>query len=307
MNPEHRPACSGFALPLVLIVLALLTALSFGLTRLVAANADLLTISRHDWEEERRQRDTIEEVVFMLLVGSYDQQSIHHGGRQVRLDGAVTRLNGVDIRVQSWSGLYSMALLGDQRIDEVLAQLVDSVQAAKISAEIGDWMDTDDRQRFRGREAAGYARSRLSMRPRNAPLRSVEELPELPSVTPALYYGSDDSPGLRDLFLAGGEDNFDLGTAPEVLIGPVMGLSDNAAGELIEARNDGDWSKVRFLIDENRWVFNDHGPFYKGLGYRFEIMGDNNRVSRMQVELTPYAWESLYGFVDWQHPDIHHE
>ena len=302
-----RHTVNGFALPLVLIILALLTALSFGLTRLVSANMQLLQERKTEWAEELQLRDALEKAVHMLLVGKYDPTSVSIASASLPLNSVPTVINELTVRVQSWSGLYSLSLLGYQNTNAVFRQIMDSKSAQQLSAELGDWIDEDTRGRFRGGEGADYATRKMLQRPRNAPLRSIDELLELPSVTPDMMNGSGNTPGFRDLFLAGGEDNFDLGTAPDILVGPLLGLSGATAREVIEARKESDWSKVRFLIDENHWVFNDHSAFYKGQKYRLEFESKRGVTSRVQMKLTPYDPQGLYAIIDWQVPDYPYE
>lgn len=302
-----RHTVNGFALPLVLIILALLTALSFGLTRLVSANMQFLQERKTEWAEELQIRDALEKAIHMLLVGKYDPTSVSVDSASLPLNSAPAMINGLTVRVQSWSGLYSLSLLGHRNTNAVFRQMMDSKSAQRVSAELGDWIDEDTRGRFRGGEGADYATRKMLQRPRNAPLRSIDELLELPSVTPDMMNGSGNTPGFRDLFLAGGEDNFDLGTAPDILVGPLLGLSGATAREVIEARKESDWSKVRFLIDENHWVFNDHPAFYKGQKYRLEFESKRGVTSRVQMKLTPYDPQGLYAIIDWQVPDYPYE
>jgi len=306
MNTNRRTV-NGFALPLVLIILALLTALSFGLTRLVSANMQLLQERKTEWAEELQIRDALEEAIYLLLVGKYDPKSVNFDSASLPLNGAPVMINGLTVRVQSWSGLYSLSFLGYLNTNAVFRQMMDSKTAQRVSAELGDWIDEDTRGRFRGGEEADYASKKMLQRPRNAPLRSIDELLELPSVTPDMMNGGGNTPGFRDLFLAGGEDNFDLGTAPDILVGPLLGLSRATAREVIEAREEADWSKVRFLIDENHWVFNDHPAFYKGQKYRLEFESKRGVTSRVQMKLTPYDPMGLYAIIDWQVPDYPYE
>ena len=303
----NRGSIDGFALPLVLIILALLTALAFGLTRMASANTQLLHERKTAWEEEMQIRDTLEEAVLIMITGQYDPKSVRYESDILPLDNTPTSLNGMGVRVQSWSGLYGLSLLSHKNTKAVFLRMMDSKTAQQISAELSDWIDEDDRRRFRGGEASDYASRRMPQRPRNAPIRSIDELLELPSVTVDMMNGTDGTPGFRDIFLAGGDDNFDLGTAPDILIAPLLGLSDDMAKEVIGARNEGDWTKVRFLIDENLWVFNDHPPFYKGLKYRLEFESKRGVTSRVQLNLTPYDPRGLYTIIEWHVPDYPYE
>lgn len=302
-----RQATLGFVLPLTLIVLALLAALSFGLSRMVSERVLDMQVRKDQWSNEKQIRNTLEQSVLALLVGNYGPQNVQHDGKVIPLNNESIGIDGFDIKIQSWSGLYSLSLMGELGVRGVLEQMLDSRDAQSISAELGDWIDEDDRRRFRGLERADYVSARMPQRPRNAPLRSIDELVELPSIQPYMMNGSDTKPGLRDIFLAGGEDNFDLGTAPDILIGPVLGLDRQRVREVIEARKNQEWSKVRFLVDETHWVFNDHPVFYKGRKYRFVFEGKNGLKARTQVELTPFDLEGLFSIIDWQVPDYKYE
>jgi hypothetical protein len=306
MNTSKPPA-NGFALPLVLIILALLTALAFGLTRMASANTQLLQERKTEWAEEMQIRDTLEEAVLVMTTGQYDPKSVRYGPDILPLDNTRVSLNDMGVRVQSWSGLYGLSLLGHNNTKAVFLQMMDRKSAQRISAELSDWIDEDDRRRFQGGEAASYVSKGMPQRPRNAPLRSVDELLELPSVTVDLMNGTDGAPGFRDIFLAGGDDNFDLGTAPDILIGPLLGLPDDTVKEVIQARKEGNWTKVRFLIDENHWVFNDHPAFYKGMKYRLEFDSKRGVTSRVQLKLTPYDPRGLYTIIEWHVPDYFYE
>jgi general secretion pathway protein K len=64
-----------------------------------------------------------------------------------------------------------------------------------------DWRDRDEKStRPNGAEADWYRKQGLPYRPRNGPFESPEELLRVRGVTPALFYGSEGMPGLRDVF-----------------------------------------------------------------------------------------------------------
>ena len=151
-----RHTVNGFALPLVLIILALLTALSFGLTRLVSANMQFLQERKTEWAEELQIRDALEKAIHMLLVGKYDPTSVSVDSASLPLNSAPAMINGLTVRVQSWSGLYSLSLLGHQNTNAVFRQMMDSKSAQRVSAELGDWIDEDTRGRFRYGRIIGY-------------------------------------------------------------------------------------------------------------------------------------------------------
>ena len=297
----------GFALPLVLVMLALLTALTLGLSRMVATDRDFLLERQLAWEEEKRIRDATYSLVLYLLTGNYGQSSVVVDAFELPLNGTPVSIADMQVKVQSWSGLYGLAPLGTHKVEAVLRQLFPSALAAKIAAELADWSDEDHKRRFLGYERADYVSEGFAQRPRNAPLRSIDELLELPSVTAAMMRGDAETVGLTDLFLAGGEDNFDLGTAPDVLIGAVLRLNDNQTRDVIEARRRNDWQAVLASIDENHDAFNDHSPFWKGYKYRLDFESNRRVASRVDIELSPYDQDSLFKIIEWQVPRINYE
>jgi hypothetical protein len=77
----------------------------------------------------------------------------------------------------------------DDRGAKEIDQLVDAVI---------DWVDQDSTQRLNGAETKWY-RANRGYPARNGPLVTVEELLQIRGVTPELFYGTDERPGLRDV------------------------------------------------------------------------------------------------------------
>jgi general secretion pathway protein K len=82
----------------------------------------------------------------------------------------------------------------DRREQAAVDVIVDSIL---------DWRDRDgkkDQARPNGAESAFYLKRRIPYRAKNSFFDSPEELLLVRGVTPALFYGSDGRPGLRDVF-----------------------------------------------------------------------------------------------------------
>lgn len=297
-----RSVNGGFALPLVLITLALLTALAMGLTKMVSANSLFLQERKTAWEEEKQVRDTLNLLVLNLLTGDYTETSVKTEDLEIPLNSQPIEINDATVKVQNWSGLYGLSLLGTSDVEQVMRQFFDGKTAAEIGAQLSDWVDEDDRRQFRGYERADYSSEGLPQRPRNAPLRSIDELLELPAVSAEMMSGDERRPGLADLFLAGGEDNFDLGTAPDELLGPVLGLDANQEREVLAARRRQDWAEVIFRVGDSHIAFNNHPPFHKGYKYRLDFESNRSVASRVHIELSPYDPDSLFKVIEWQVP-----
>src|SRR5439155_22404073 len=65
-----------------------------------------------------------------------------------------------------------------------------------------DWRDHEKKPEAHanGAESEYYLRKRFPYRAKDGPLDSPEELLKIRGITPALYYGVDGSPGMRDVF-----------------------------------------------------------------------------------------------------------
>lgn len=94
-------------------------------------------------------------------------------------------------------------------------------EAANILEAIIDWIDDDDDPSgFGGAESSYYTGLEASYEPRNGPMEFVEELLLVRGVTPELYYGEDDIPGLATLVTPHGRDGrININTADPFVLG----------------------------------------------------------------------------------------
>jgi type II secretory pathway component PulK len=116
------------------------------------------------------------------------------------------------VAVQDQSGLVDLNTASPRLITALLEGIgLTQVQAADMSAAMRDFRDADDVADFGQSEAEAY--SGRNFGPKNAPFEAVEELDQLPGMTPALFAE------LRDLTTVfTRQTGFDFGTAPERLL-----------------------------------------------------------------------------------------
>ncbi len=297
---------AGFALPIVLIVLALLTTLALGLSKMVSSRIQDLQLRKELWQTEKQAIDLVHLQLYALLTGEYSQNTVKAGDYRFYLDGREMTDGSSPFTLQNAAGLYSLALYSEKRFTAFLRNFTDADTARHLSAVLGDWIDTDSQTRFRGMEAAAYISSGRKQLPRNGKLRSVEELLHLPSMTKELFYGEGGNPGLRDMVLAGGSSHFNISTAPVEVLGPMLGVSRSLEGQLLSAREREDWGEMRRLINIDNWVFGGASPFFPGFRYVFTYGGDTGRVIRVQVRLTPFGPALPYQIIEWQTPYFGH-
>ncbi|HJQ74365.1 MAG TPA: hypothetical protein VJ814_05735 [Gaiellaceae bacterium] len=131
----------------------------------------------------------------------------------------------------------------DRRMQKTVDTVVDS---------IFDWRDRDDRRgadksvRPNGAESEYYRKQRIPYDAKNGQFESLEELLRVRGVTPALFYGVEGSPGLRDVFSVrpAREDEgregrlINIGNASPAVLLALVGDAD-AVTNLIEERENG--------------------------------------------------------------------
>jgi general secretion pathway protein K len=125
----------------------------------------------------------------------------------------------------------------DRRAQKTIDTVVDSII---------DWRDHEKKAEAHanGAESDYYLRQRVPYTAKNGPLDSPEELLKIRGVTPALYYGVDGSPGMRDVFsvFAAKETpnkvKVNVRSAPPAVLQVLVGDAD-AVTSLLEQRDQG--------------------------------------------------------------------
>jgi general secretion pathway protein K len=111
-------------------------------------------------------------------------------------------------------------------------------QVATVVDSILDWRDHDNLARLHGAESDFYSKRRVPYRAKNANFDSPEELMLVRGVTPALFYGSDGIPGLKDVVsVYGRSGKLNPNTAPAPVLQALLGT--DAAADLLEQRTAG--------------------------------------------------------------------
>lgn len=130
------------------------------------------------------------------------------------------------------------------RLGNLLTALgVDKVQRDAISDSIEDWRDANDTRRLNGAESDDYLQLPLSYRARNGNPQDVAELLQVKGVTPELYYGSGDQPGLVDLVSVRGRGTVNLNTAPKLIL-QAVGLSEAEIDDIFQSRASNPYATV---------------------------------------------------------------
>jgi len=293
----------GFVLPMTLIVLALLTVLSMGISQMAKNNISAAQLRKDSFEQELAAKREVQWVLYHLLVGKRTNRVVQLGQQKLPVDGSEVDRNDMLIHVQDNAGLLGLAFYQQEVFERLLVALTDKKSAELLAARLGDWVDQDHQSRFQGMEAEGYLKAGLLARPRNAAIRSLDELLDLSGMTTTLYNGTDSQLGLQDLLVAGGEGHFNIAVAPEILIGPVLNISGSKLKRVLALRRNQEWDTLYASVVHNTAFANeDYSPFSAGSQYQIRIDMKNGVSLHAMYAIEPYA-KVPYRLMLWHYPD----
>ncbi len=243
----------GFALLAVMLVLSLLSVvvLEFAFAMRLEASA------AHSFKEERLAGHLAEAAVQQALVELASQAPIaalDGSGRLVFhrvapgsplstplpvLDRARVPLGAgaFAYRITDEEGRLDLNLAPPERVRRLLETLGADRETRDIVADsLEDWKDADERHRANGAESDDhYLRLPLPYRARNGQLQDVAELRQIRGVTPALYEGTAERPGLATLTTVHGRATVNVNAAPPAVLA-ALGLGDAAIADIVQSR-----------------------------------------------------------------------
>jgi len=304
LEPELQRHEHGFALPLALIVLAVLAVLSMGLSHMANIQIKQILVKKQQFEGYVATRGAVQMTLFYLLTGQPGGSAFQADGAVIPIDGSPLQLAGLTCRIQDVSGLFALADFNEERFKQLLQRLTDKATAVKLAARLGDWFDKDSNTRYKGMEIADYIAAGLKALPPNRPIRDLDELLEIPGMNAVLFNGDkiNRQPGLRDLLTAGGGGGFNAASAPAIVLVPYLQVSDAVAADIVRLREAGDWRRFNELVrsgGQTDWTF---PPDMPGSGFRIICKTATGLFSRVQIQINPRD-ETPYFIQTWQYPD----
>jgi general secretion pathway protein K len=254
---RRRPDERGFALLVVLLVLALVAVVSgeFAYSmRLEAAAVRAYKngiIGTHLAETALEQ--AIREIVADAPLVAEDDDGLltfYTADRRAlpRLRRTKAELGGgqYSYRITDEEARLNVNTSPPDRIDRLLLALgVEREVRDTIGDSIQDWRDANEEHRANGAESEDYyLKLPTPYRSHNANLESIAELQQIKGVTPAIYNGSKDHPGLVDVVTVRSSGAVNMNTAgPAVLT--ALGLSTAEITEIQQSRhNSGPYPNV---------------------------------------------------------------
>jgi len=256
---------NGFALVAVLWVTAMLSAMAMGyattarlqgqeaLHGLHAAQGSYLLQSalakgEHELRRYQRNRHLLARKDELETVG---QSKLNlwwprHEPYRMRMEG-----RGLAVSLVAATGKLDVNSLDYARWVTILTAcgLSDSAEITSVANSVADWIDTDSNFGIGGAENEHYLSLDKPYLCKDGPLESIEELLLIKGITPELYHGSEERPGLADLLDVGGSRNkLDINSASPRALLMVQGLTPEMAQAVSELRQAG---PIQDLADLN--------------------------------------------------------
>lgn len=263
---EGLQADSGVALIAVLWILLLLSIMATGYAsstrlRAVAAANQIEAIKNRYHEKSALERGRFEYAKYvrnrtlmlqqekietltgqpvLLWYPRYDPYLLEtdHGTMAIQVRYTDNRFNINMIPADLWDRVLRLCGLEEQ---EQRTQLRDALL---------DWVDVDNLHHLEGAESEYYLEQMPEYYCKNNEFQVLDELLLVRGVTPDLYYGNEDHPGLVDfLSVYGAVDKVDINCASPALFLLLEGLDDNELLELLTLRQKTPFQKLSELSE----------------------------------------------------------
>jgi len=119
---------------------------------------------------------------------------------------------------------------------------LDERKIGEILEAVKDWIDKDDDiTGSGGAERAYYGALENPYTPKNGPLDCIDELLMIKGMTKKLYYGTKETPGLRQLLTVYGDGRININTAPKLVLRALSeDMTGAAADEMDQYRRNKD-------------------------------------------------------------------
>lgn len=132
-----------------------------------------------------------------------------------------------------------------ERVDRLLQALgIDKIERDVINDSLQDWRDANEDHRLNGAESEDfYLGLPLPYRSKNANLDSITELLQVKGVTPAIYHGTAEKPGLAAFVTVKSPGQVNLNTA-SCLVLKALALGEAECTAVDHSRREGPYTSV---------------------------------------------------------------
>ena len=286
-------------MPLTMIVMAILTVLALSVVSKARYSLNETMARKDEFSDFLAINSAFQQTLLVLTAGRFEHNRVILGDINLPLDGRPVDFNGTVVAVQDFAGLANLVKATRGDFTNIFGLYTDTSTAQKIATDIDNWRNFDGASSPTSGSADIYV-------PRHSPMRSLDELLEIPGITGELYNGTSATAksnvqgmGIRDLLLVGGVGWYNFATMPEPLIRAFAGGGSNTISKLVTAREKAQWSEVKSLLTSMGVA----SELMMEPSSRFLIkMQAKHYKARAQVEVL-IANSPLYKKTLWQFPD----
>lgn len=243
----------GFALLAVMLVLALLGVVVAELAFSMRLEASMVRSYKETVLATHLAEAAVEQAIREVLSGA-QIQALDENGQMVFYRTGVGQPTPTLVppltreRVPLGPGQFSYRITDEEsrlnvnlappeRVDRLLAALdLEKRDRDVITDSLQDWKDANDEHRLNGAESEDYyLKLPVPYRARNGNLQDVAELLQVRGVTPGLYFGKPDRPGLGELVTVFGRNTVNINTAPPAVL-KALNLSEAEIADIVQSR-----------------------------------------------------------------------
>lgn len=225
---------NGAILPLTLMIIAIL--MMIGSILVIKSNSSIsdAQIAKDRFEARLKIHSAEQRLFFGIYAGERLPVGYQIGNLFLRSDGEPVLLsNGVSLSIQDIMGLVSLRFIKRNELRTLLSIYVDSETAKDITEKIISW------QR---RNPENYGRQDL--------FRSMDELLLIDGITPDIYNGTENKPGLKNLFALNNaiENNFSV--VPNFLLKNMYSLTNEQIDRIEKLKIKKRWNHLSRYLSE---------------------------------------------------------
>jgi type II secretory pathway component PulK len=172
------------------------------------------------------------------------------------------------------------------QLHRLLAELEVTKETRDIIVDsIQDWRDANEEHRLNGAESDYYLALPAPYKSKNADFDSVDELRLVRGVTPQIFYGTPDHPGLVEYLTIGGTGQVNANTASDVVL-QTLGLAPAEAEQLRKGRPYLDVGAIPSNVRARGVAFRVQSMAFR-IEATGEVVGQGRRTLRAVVQRPP--------------------
>ncbi len=205
-------------------------------------------------------------------------------------------VNGVTVKVREIpvSSKLSLKNTRPELLKRIFMNYVESEEdALAIISSIKDWQDSDNVENIHGAEDSYYTNLDYPYYTKNKPIENLKELLLIKGITPEMFYGSDNYPGLKNIFtLYETSSKIDINScSPDMF--KALGIDEDTVKVIVERREEEPFRNMRELnelLDSE--AINQLSKYFT-IDTRPSIISFKGEVS---VGSLSYSLEEVYNF-----------